>query len=84
MNGTVDRPVEWAIVVLNRGWGASSLLPEARRRADAGEAAAMLVTSWLSVATSAPAGHRVRRRAISVHDAPPSRERRMAPPSRAA
>jgi nucleotide-binding universal stress UspA family protein len=43
MNGAVDRPVEWTIVVLNRGWGASSLLPEARRRADAGEAAAMLV-----------------------------------------
>jgi nucleotide-binding universal stress UspA family protein len=43
MNGAVDRPVEWTIVVLNRGWGASCLLPEARRRADAGEAAAMLV-----------------------------------------
>jgi len=43
MNGTVDRPLGWTIVVLNRGWGASSLLPEARRRADAGEAAAILV-----------------------------------------
>ena len=37
----MDRPAGWTIVVLNRGWGARSLLPEACRRAAAGEGAIM-------------------------------------------
>jgi hypothetical protein len=43
MSAPVDRPAEWTIVVLNRGWGARTLLPEARRRAAAGECATVLI-----------------------------------------
>ena len=43
VDGAADRPVAWTIVVLNRGWGARELLPDARAMADAGEGAVMLV-----------------------------------------
>lgn len=41
--GGADRPVAWTVLVLNRGWGGRDLLPEARRWADEGDGAVMLV-----------------------------------------
>ena len=43
MSPRADGSLAWSIVVLNRGWGARTLLPEARLLAEAGDRAIMLV-----------------------------------------
>ena len=43
MSAPGTRPQAWTIIVLNRGWGARTLLPAARRLADLGDRPIMLV-----------------------------------------
>lgn len=68
MRGAPDVPVAWTIVVLNRGWGARELLPDARAMADAGDGAVMFVfvvgTRWRPRRVWLRYGRRLIRRAL--------------------